>query len=1343
MGLLTGFQVTPPVQVTAAIINGIIQVDDPATPFAAVIVDCLGSVPPPVVIPPVPTTCSITPAIFALTTQGQTQQLTATVKDQFGNVLPTATVTWSTTDSRVTVSGTGLVTAVGTGASATIRATVVGFATVIGAATISTPASIPTTLTVNAGFGTPGGGGTGAGFLVGVTVNNAYETHKNYAQNYTFLTGPGTIATEEVFEGRWISNVNSPTSITANFSAFTQEFARLQAIGCKLKLYVGFNYWPGMAAACDTAPHATTVLATIATTITSFFNTPGSPAAYNGASAYVFGNTVTSGGNKWTCIANCTGVTPAIGAKNSSGAYCWYQTQVGTVYAYNLANEGVSFGGTQLNPISAKLGAITSWLPGFAQQIHTGDPGAKLELNGNHYAYDGSGGESTAQTTLTMNTLAALVTAGGVGGASNLIFGIEAHIQCDLMQNQTGGVRGWDKAGFTALLNSITAAGYGYSITELDVDDGMFPGTGTAGIPLRLQAIATAYSNYLAAVRAATAKPDHVIVWNLRDPENWLDINHIGTRADGLPQHPDLYFDFNGTPNPALAVWQNWLNSYSSVQSSLVLNDNLLHPAPVTLTDQWGANMSLGVLTWSSTNPTGIAVTAGVIQALSGSQAATISASYPSPVLSASISVTSSAPVATAVSLSPGDVTLSGGTVTQVPTEVDQFNVAIAGGGSGNGPVIVFAAGGKGLTANIAGIASASTLLWTKGRILVDCIRACPLNSGIALQCIDSDGAGTNPKWEVYFHTGGTAAVQLVGAPFKTGGIRIQACATSFINDTALSANGNYIEWFAGYDQVAGHCILGFFDTNGNAFNDGAHVSTATVTVASAPLLNTDGGVNGRVSVNKGFNVNAVSRATTQDGQAIYTSALPAVGSQWTRPLVGDTGIQGGWYMGDASSGAITSAAAFVGTALTCTSATGATGDANSWSPAIGGGGGPFTWSSDATGVATVNSSGVVTFVGNGVVNIGCALTSNPNVDGTAVVTCQATQTATTLSVTPTALTLGANTMFPITTTVGDQFGQVFQGATTFTFNSSAPSVATVSGTGVITWVGPGSATVTTTLTSVTPNLVAATAVTALPATTTNEPSGMTAQINTGAITAIPAGLTLLSPSTPTSSGEWSGNLTLVPSANGSGLRITYPSTVSGGFSPVRFIFSIATPGTSTFYIRFLIRYSANWTNNGNAGTKIFEPRWPNNSNNNSENHVIGGRCDNPPAIDQYLQFLLQGPAGNARNIPQPAISGSLGTWSGIDPNGQLAGPTRGTWHKCELVAVAESTPGNGDGVATGWVDSVQAFTASDVQWLASGDSWGLASLLCDPTYGGGTQNPPSITPSIFWDIDQLYVSTK
>ena len=100
---------------------------------------------------PEPATVTVSPATAELTALGATVQLSAEVRDQNGQVMAGATVTWASSAAAVaTVSASGLVTAVANGTS-TITATAgdaSGSATVTVAQEVSTVAVAPDTATV-------------------------------------------------------------------------------------------------------------------------------------------------------------------------------------------------------------------------------------------------------------------------------------------------------------------------------------------------------------------------------------------------------------------------------------------------------------------------------------------------------------------------------------------------------------------------------------------------------------------------------------------------------------------------------------------------------------------------------------------------------------------------------------------------------------------------------------------------------------------------------------------------------------------------------------------------------------------------------------------------------------------------------------------------------------------------------------------------------------------------------------------------------------------------------------------------------------------------------------------
>jgi hypothetical protein len=211
--------------------------------------------------------------------------------------------------------------------------------------------------------------------------------------------------------------------------------------------------------------------------------------------------------------------------------------------------------------------------------------------------------------------------------------------------------------------------------------------------------------------------------------------------------------------------------------------------------------------------------------------------------------------------------------------------------------------------------------------------------------------------------------------------------------------------------------------------------------------------------------------------------------------------------------------------------------------------------------------------------------------------------------------------------------------------------------------------------------------------------------------------------------GEWSGNLTLVPGSTG--LRVNYLTSLSGGgYSPVRFGVNIPSAGTGWYYQRMKVRMSPNWTMSGNIGVKLCEPRTQQQGSGQgpNENHVIGLHDFETQSVNAFFYVLLQGPNGHFEDLfEQPQYSAA-------------ANIKGGAWHLLEVLFTPESSPGAGDGTYTGWVDGVQIAHWTSVLWLAAGNQVGWPYLMFDPTYGGGPNAP---SQNMYWDFDQLYVSTK
>ncbi len=271
------------------------------------------------------------------------------------------------------------------------------------------------------------------------------------------------------------------------------------------------------------------------------------------------------------------------------------------------------------------------------------------------------------------------------------------------------------------------------------------------------------------------------------------------------------------------------------------------------------------------------------------------------------------------------------------------------------------------------------------------------------------------------------------------------------------------------------------------------------------------------------------------------------------------------------------------------------------------------------------------------------------------------------------------------------------------------------------------------------PEIATDACVNAAPLATSHEPTGMNAQLDTGPLTVMPAAtgswtngnvtFHMYSPVTMTASGESSANLVRVPC--GSGLRLVYDPTLEGGWSPVTFGTSIASPGKTTYYQRWRIRTVPNWAGprNGN-GIKLCEPQ--------ALNEGPGGDAG---TNDILMMWPNGGP--NAVMSAMEGLQGPNGHFADLGVNQGLAGNlTDGDWHWDERIYIAESTAGAGDGQYYAYYDGTLVAKYTNVLWLAAGGTWGIDAWEVNATFGGAPAGTHPLTGD-YWDFDELYVSTK
>jgi trimeric autotransporter adhesin len=125
------------------------------------------------------------------------------------------------------------------------------------------------------------------------------------------------------------------------------------------------------------------------------------------------------------------------------------------------------------------------------------------------------------------------------------------------------------------------------------------------------------------------------------------------------------------------------------------------------------------------------------------------------------------------------------------------------------------------------------------------------------------------------------------------------------------------------------------------------------------------------------------------------------------------------------------------------------------------------TWTSGATSIATVSSSGVVNALGEGVVVIAATV---DGITGFATLTVQERRVATML-ITPAAPEVLIGAQLQLTATPRDGLGAPIAGRP-ITWSSSNEAVAFVSSSGTVIGVSAGTATITATLEGVSANII-------------------------------------------------------------------------------------------------------------------------------------------------------------------------------------------------------------------------------------------------------------------------------
>jgi uncharacterized protein YjdB len=326
-----------------------------------------------------------------------------------------------------------------------------------------------------------------------------------------------------------------------------------------------------------------------------------------------------------------------------------------------------------------------------------------------------------------------------------------------------------------------------------------------------------------------------------------------------------------------------------------------------------------------------------------------------------------------------------------------------------------------------------------------------------------------------------------------------------------------------------------------------------------------------------------------------------------------------------------------------------------------------------------------------------------------------------------TSLLVGSTTQ--ASTTLRDSSGNVLLGRSV-TWTSSAPAVASVSATGMVSALLAGSATITATSEGISGS--ASLTVTAPPpppsgsSTCPNEPAGL-ATVTDQPWNAVPPNLNAVD------AAGWGvdrnpENLTIVtdPTAPRSASNVIhgiFPAGGAGGTAPFRVERPFASQRYSTIFECVWLMHSPNFTDNGNIGTKVSFYR------GSGQNHYWG--FESASGKDQFY-FLVELQGGGGDRTIRTSVTQGPGTAV------FQALPT-GMWRRYEVL-VSANTPGTANGILKVWADGVLIINLSDVAWWGAGQTPSWIGIAWEPVYGG-VLHPIPVT--MFQAIDHWYVSGK
>ena len=374
------------------------------------------------------------------------------------------------------------------------------------------------------------------------------------------------------------------------------------------------------------------------------------------------------------------------------------------------------------------------------------------------------------------------------------------------------------------------------------------------------------------------------------------------------------------------------------------------------------------------------------------------------------------------------------------------------------------------------------------------------------------------------------------------------------------------------------------------------------------------------------------------------------------------------------------------------------------------------TWSSANAGIASVNSSGLVSGVSAGTTQV-TATSEGISSSATITVTAATPLPGATVTVSPTTANLQVGATVQLVATERDINNTLLTGRVV-TWSSSNIGISTVSSTGLVAAVSPGNATIT--------------------ATSEGQSGSASLSVQVPGSTNEPPGMTVISdrPFNALNELGWfdneykTGNQTIVADATApisppNVVRIHLPAGSGEGGGQGSGDYTL--PNQRTLYVRYAGKFSSNWQGSSSGVDKTFYVYTSTGVPSVYFNMSGSGVTVKVPQMAGQ-DMIFPGP-GNFSDPVNPDFKPNL------VPSATVP---LGTWHTIELVLVG-NTAGNRDGSFDWYVNGVHVGSQSGIQFTSGAAVWNLFHYTL--LYSGNVSSNPTNAQDVFFD--HIYLSGK